>query len=379
MGVKWFLNKNIKSDPSTLQIRLNYSGKQKNFKSFIEVEKRYWDFKGKRLKKTAPQHLKNQIKETEVLIEQTIPSLLKNNNGGFKPSIEEIVQSYHSDQEGTERVIKTSPTTTLDFINSYIEIKRSIYTQKTVLHYERLARFLKYWSEINQITLTPENTNNANIQGFANWLANSEVDIEGVKKLRYENKSIEAMLKKLHAVIQFLIDEGDYNGNNFSVKRAKKDFVSHSKDSEVGFLTEEEVQELMEFDCKINGEVNESWLKVRDLFVFSCLNGLRHSEFYTLDRDTCIVNRMREGESYKALQYYDEKNKGFLIERALSRHSLDIIKRWGNHLNHTIRTVDGKKQHLRNLLLPVMSDQKANKYLHEILREIGRRQNPDGT
>lgn len=124
-----------------------------------------------------------------------------------------------------------------------------------------------------------------------------------------------------------------YKGGNFDLKA-------------IIYLTEEELQKLE--DCTF-GRGEKHLEQVRDVFLFSCFSGLRHSDIMALTPSNIVDD---------TISITTRKTSDHLVIN-LNRHTralLDKYKDWA--------TLTGK-------CLPVISNQKTNDYLHDLCRKCG--------
>ncbi|MHA1988680.1 MAG: tyrosine-type recombinase/integrase [Promethearchaeota archaeon] len=130
------------------------------------------------------------------------------------------------------------------------------------------------------------------------------------------------------------------NTNNFTDNTSHRTFKSKSEQNEVIYLSEEELMKL--YNMKLE---NERLSRVRDIFVFQCFTGVRFSDIENLSWDD-IKN--------STWNLRTEKTKD-IIQIPLSSYALSILSRYK----------DWEKP------LPVISNQKMNKYLKELCESAG--------
>lgn len=128
--------------------------------------------------------------------------------------------------------------------------------------------------------------------------------------------------------------------NNYTYKTDFKDFKNIKKEitDEVA-LTMEQVTEIFEFDFSKNSRLE----KVRDLFVFGCVTGMRFSN-YSIIKKNDIHNNF--------INVRDVKDNTKSLSIPLNDYSSFILKKY-------------------DYKLPAITNQKFNDYIKEIITEVG--------
>jgi len=147
-------------------------------------------------------------------------------------------------------------------------------------------------------------------------------------------------LKNFKKIINIAIASGDLNRDpfiNFKMKLKKVDR---------GFLSEEELQKIInkKFD-------NERLCEVRDCFLFSCFTGLAYSDLAQLTYEN-IVTGTDGGQWIKIKRQKTDNLSSIPIIPATQK----LIDKYSNH----------PYCKLKNILMPVKTNQKMNSYLKEI-------------
>lgn len=128
--------------------------------------------------------------------------------------------------------------------------------------------------------------------------------------------------------------------NNYTYKADFKEFKNIKKQitDEVA-LTMEQVTEIFEFDFSDNERLE----KVRDLFVFGCVTGMRFSNYSTVKK-----NDIQNG----FINVRDLKDKNKELSIPLNDYSSFILKKY-------------------NYKLPLITNQKFNDYIKEVIQKVG--------
>lgn len=116
------------------------------------------------------------------------------------------------------------------------------------------------------------------------------------------------------------------------------EFQTFSEDADIIYLTYDELMNLYSFDFKGNTRLQQ----VRDVFCFGCFTGLRYSDIAQIRKSNL------KGEE---IHFKTQKTKDSLIV-PLNEFALEILQR-------------------NNFQLPVISNQKTNKYIKEIGELVG--------
>ncbi len=128
--------------------------------------------------------------------------------------------------------------------------------------------------------------------------------------------------------------------NNYTYKTDFKDFKNIKKEitDEVA-LTMEQVIEIFEYDFSKNSRLE----RVRDLFVFGCVTGMRFSNYSTIKKND-IHNDL--------INVRDVKDIKKSLSIPLNDYSKFILKKY-------------------DYKLPMITNQKFNEYIKEVIKEVG--------
>src|SRR5690606_22010734 len=109
-------------------------------------------------------------------------------------------------------------------------------------------------------------------------------------------------------------------------------------------LSEREIDQLRDFDLE-----DQRLIKVRDVFLFGCFTGMRYGDIKALQKTDVFENDLR-----------------FLIQKKgnTTNHSIPILP-------ETRRILEKYKDYPGTQALPCMSNQKMNKYLKDLMMEVG--------
>ena len=151
------------------------------------------------------------------------------------------------------------------------------------------------------------------------------------------NTTIDKQIKFVKWFLRWAFAKGYHSNNTFEMFKPKLKLV----DKKIIFLTWEELTKLREYKIPNEKQYLE---RVRDVFLFQCFTGLRHSDVYNLKRSDIKADCI----DITTIKTADR----LLIE--LNDHSRAILNKY-----EAIHFEDGK-------VLPVISNQKMNDYLKEL-------------
>jgi site-specific recombinase XerD len=133
---------------------------------------------------------------------------------------------------------------------------------------QRLAEFMRQWYDVSDISI--KEIDHKFICDFEAYL---------IGTYQFAHNTLTKYLFNLKHVIQFAIDKDFITKNPFSK------YSVQYKDAERGFLTQDEVEKLIEYKFD-----NEKLEQARDVFVFCCFTGLSHSDVYCLTKDDIQIS-----------------------------------------------------------------------------------------
>lgn len=154
------------------------------------------------------------------------------------------------------------------------------------------------------------------------------------------NNTAVKYIKNFHKIVNQCLANGWLNKDPFV------NYKSKVKEVERVYLTEEEIQNIINKDFKI-----ERIAMVRDIFIFSCFTGLAYVDVQQLTKNHISLGIDGDKWIFKNRQKTDTTSKIPLLPMAM-----EIVDKYKNHpicVNE-------------NRLLPILSNQKMNAYLKEI-------------
>ena len=213
-----------------------------------------------------------------------------------------------------------------EYIDKYIEENKHTRAKGSLSVYKALKNHLLSYEKIKNIKVRFDRMNYEFFISFQNFLINHKTD----KGRTLNNITIAKQLSTLKTFLNYAKRSG------IKVSDGYKDFVIKRQKLEVIALTEEEFYKLVNLDLSNNKRHDQ----VRDVFVFGCTVGYRYSDLKQLSRHHI------KGDT---IYLTTEKTKTPLIT-PLNEIALNILQKYARN----------KKP------LPIISNQKYNKYLTEV-------------
>ena len=226
----------------------------------------------------------------------------------------------------------------LDYFDQHKEeVKTKVgidYSVGTYKNYVSTSKHLKKYLEKSYLGLTVSirDVDYHFIAGFETYL-----------KIEAGNSNNGAIkhIQRLKKVINLAVRRGDLSSNPFAAFTVKKEKINRA------YLTRTELTAIEELELE-----NSTLRKVRDIFIFICYTGLSYSDLAELTSEN--ITKGIDGDLWINI----ERNKTGIITRLPilppAKKILDKFK------DHPMVKINGT-------VLPMMSNQKLNKYLREIV------------
>lgn len=272
------------------------------------------------------------LEETKILNQELNTSIIR---------LEKIVQRYNLDNvefsstmviEEYKKLYQSNAkkeevkNLVFDYIDKYIEDNAASRVKGSLSVYKSLKNHLKAYESTMNTRVQFDRITYDFFTSFQNFLINHKTD----KGRTLNNITIAKQLSTLKTFLNYAKRSG------IKVSDGYKDFVIKRQKLEVIALTEEEFYKLVNLDLSNNKRLDQ----VRDVFVFGCTVGYRYSDLKQLSRHHI------KGDT---IYLTTEKTKTPLIT-PLNEIALNILQKYARN----------KKP------LPIISNQKYNKYLTEV-------------
>ena len=277
-------------------IRLRYS-------TSLKINPAYWSVKSKEAKPIKIDEAKKAIKKQfPLLIIESSDLLTLKEVNDFNDEISEIrnrvknLIDWHEankipysskiiidklkeqDQKELSSKIKVEEKTDLvfDFIDQYITDHEVSREAGSLSVYKSVKNHLKAYQDATGHKITFEGIDYSFFNKFQTFLINrTKTDKEGNVSPLLNNTTIAKALSTLKTFLGYARKEG------VKVNDSYRDFIIKREKLEVIALEQDELQRLIDHDLTNNKRLD----KVRDLFVFACATGLRHSDCQLLKRE----------------------------------------------------------------------------------------------
>ncbi len=333
-------NGNIIRENAPIFLRLTFSGDRVNLYSGFRVNLDQWDFDKRQVISGNVNASQQSDEEINIKISNYLSSIdtffLESQIKNEIPSIEQVKNAFEEIKNNGVTKPKTN------------KAERKPLSEETKSFFKAFDEFTVYNGKINNWTLdtySKMNTLKSHLQVYNSKLKFEDLTLDGlssilsffVKKLKLRNTTTKKYIENIKWFLRYAIKKGYTNNKSFEefhpkLKIAKKKLI---------FLTETEIEKIK------NVEINESkqYLdRVRDVLLFLCYSGLRHSDVYKLKKT-------------------DIKDGKFDVTTLKTNDSLVI------ELNKTSQKILDKYKDVpfqNDKALPVITNQKMNDYLKEL-------------
>lgn len=251
---------------------------------------------------------------------------------GYKYSSDDVINEYK--QLNTPTTKKEAPKDyVFDFIDKYIQENELSRAKGSMGVYKSLKKHLHNYQQAKRVKVRFDKMDNSFMRSFQNFLIQwQEVNPKTKQVKTLNNITIAKQLSTVKTFLNYAKSEG------IEVSDKYKDFKVKRQKLEVVALTERELMQLINLDLSKSERLD----KVRDLFIFSCVSGLRYSDLEQLTHDHI---------SGSEIQITVTKTKE-ILRVPLNKYSLSIL----NKYRESSRP------------LPIISNQRLNEYLKELCK-----------
>lgn len=221
-----------------------------------------------------------------------------------------------------------------DFIDQYISENELTRARGSLMVYKSLKKYLRGYETKKRTKLTFDKIDYSFMQSFQNFLINWKVVHQKTKKVKtINNITIAKQLGTLKTIM------GYAKRNGIEVNNGYRDFSIKKDKLEVIALTQKEFETLFNLDLKKEKRLDQ----VRDVFCFSCATGFRYSD----------LEQLRRGHI-----------KDMEIRLTVKKTKEPLIV----PLNLISKAIIDKYKEVASPL-PIISNQKFNKYLKELCKK----------
>uniref|UniRef100_A0A7V2ZL52 Site-specific integrase n=1 Tax=Ignavibacterium album TaxID=591197 RepID=A0A7V2ZL52_9BACT len=235
-------------------------------------------------------------------------------NASFSVVADEIKKQFEKKKEGF-----------FDIYDDFLKIKRQEVSKQSLFKFNRLRSLLEDYQKLNRERLDFDKITPLFFSKFYSFLIEDKNMLNNTA-----NKNIQ-FLKT------FLIWA---NNNGYTENSSYRIFRTKTEESEIIYLTESELERLYNLDID-----DERLKRVRDIFVFQCYTGVRYSDIQNISKE----------DIQNSTWYLRTQKTHQIIEIPLNSYALSILARYSEFPKP----------------LPVISNQKMNKYLKELCEIAG--------
>jgi integrase len=248
--------------------------------------------------------IENKIHEITRLVRS------KDFTAGFSIIVDEMKKQFNKREVGF-----------FSIYDEFVSLKNTEVTKPTIVKLNRIKALLEEYEKFANDKLNFEKLTPIFFQKFYTFL---------ITKKNLLNNTAH---KDMQFLKSFLIWA---NLNKYTTNEAYKSFKVKSESNEVIYLTEEELMKLYNLTLHDNDRL----ARVRDVFVFQCLTGCRHSDLQNLKNDD-ITSGVWHLRTQKTRQ---------IIDIPLNGMAISLLAKYSGYPTP----------------LPVISNQKMNDYLKEL-------------
>ncbi|MHA7110786.1 tyrosine-type recombinase/integrase [Sunxiuqinia elliptica] len=319
-----------------LRLRIRYNSGKIDFNVGYRVVIEKWSKETQRCK-SGTTHGTKKVPATE--INKEIQRLENLTNSIFKkfevkellPSTEEFREAFNLENN---RITNNSTKSTNNFYSVFDKFLDECSTQNNWAEatYKKLKTTKNHLEKFDP-NISFESLNESKLMAYMDYVKND---------LSSRNSTLAKQLKLLKWFLKWAKKKGYTKSNDFEHFKPK----IKNTENKVIFLTTEELNQLINFEIP---ESKKYLGRLRDVFIFLCYTGLRHSDAFNLKRSNVKENHI-EVTTHKTTD-------NLIIE--LNDRSKAILKKYEN-----IQFEDDK-------VLPVISNQDSNRYIKELAELAG--------
>lgn len=338
-----------KKGQQPLVVIIHLEGQKKLLSTGIKLIPELWSEENQQISDlTLKQKVSLEKKFGDLIPQKIILLMYQDEINNLKSKIRQIEIDFHAKdiiydlemlvskvKESRKEVTKKVEPTTLvyDFIDQYITENAPSRAKGSMVVYKSLKKHLKNFQDYRRTPVRFKEMDYQFFQEFQNYLIQWEEKNPKTGHVTFlNNVSIAKQLSTLKTFLNYAKRKG------IEVNDKYKEFPIKKEKLEVIALTEKEFNKLVNYDFSKNRRLDQ----VKDIFVFSCATGYRYSDLEQLKR-----YHIRENEIILTITKTKEPSVV-----PLNPHSRAILKKYEENLNP----------------LPMISNQKFNKYIKEICK-----------
>lgn len=282
----------------------------------------------------------DEINSNIIQAQQRIDNIILNlKSDGITPTVELVKQRLKNETEKVDSEVNRERFALMDFMEEFYEMKKASKIKSGSLKaYRSLMNALKDYEKLNKTQLKLIDIDRDFLQRFEHFLSQRRPHgclTEG----NLNDNTISKRFKHLREFWKNLLERNRANEN--------KDLESYKisgYETDIIVLNEKELKAVLDYKPKTEREQ-----KVKDVFIFGCMTGLRYSDIRTLDSSHIKGNIICK---------YAVKTGGY-FEVPLNSTAKKIWERNNENLNHFI--LQKYNVYLKELLIGIKEFQKKIK------------------
>jgi integrase len=212
-----------------------------------------------------------------------------------------------------------------DVYDHFLEMRKNELSKGSLTKFKTIRKHLENFQYNKKYNLSFDSINQDFFDRFTAYQMND---------LNHTNNTIH----KTNGIFKSFMNWATDRGFNKNLDYRK--FKTKETETEIIYLTDEELNTLLDFDLN-----NERLANLRDVFCFACFTGQRFSD----------VSRIRPEDIKNGFWHLRTKKTRDLIQIPLSRQAKEVLSKYFDS----------------DLKLPVISNQKSNTYLKELCKKAG--------
>lgn len=317
-----FSLKNPKSKTKTRIIIRIYYGEKRPFKYYlpVSINPLKWDNKTKLLKKEAfnkeVPKINNYLLSVSSLIRSYDIENIENNKRATKDGLKKLLDNFFTKKESKEITLTS-------FIDDYISTQRTKVSKGRIKRYKSFKNHFIKFCEYQKYVYDFKDINFDFYDAFIEYFFDEK---------RIAPNTVNGII----AILKSIMNEARKKKHHINLDY--QDFVKPSNEVTRVYLNDEEILKIW------NTEVNNSLQKVKEIFVFACLTGLRYSDFSDVK-----PHNITEKNNVYFLKVRTKKTKQPVIV-PIKPLAVEILKK-------------------HDYIMPSISNQKLNEYVKELCKQ----------
>lgn len=310
--ISFFLNTNKTDKNGLAPIILQFYNNKQRFKYYTgeKIESKYWS-KSKHKPKPSYPGIVSLSSYLESLQTRILDIVRDSKTDG------KIITSDFVKNEFLKSYDPKSQDTFFNLFTQYLENSKNTKTLGTIKNFNNALYHFNAYNNATGFDFLFENINSKFFNQFVDYLIN---------KKKLSNNSIGKVIKILKTFLNWATE------NNYNKNLDYKKFKIWTEEIEIIYLTNEELENLFKLSIK-----NKSLEKIRDLFCFGCYTGLRFGDIAQIKEENIFNDE---------IHLRTQKTKDILVIPLLP-NAKKILQKYDN-------------------ILPMLSNQKFNKYLKDL-------------